>query len=281
MPLVMAVVAAGRGRGKTALVELICRALSGDFTVWTVKHLSQSFDLRDKDTWRHMAAGAYGTIAVSPEEVVTLKSKRGASVEDALDEVPAGVDLVLAEGFRKSLYPKVLVARTVDEAMEQLRKIEGVFALHIPGEELGSLKAAGKIPVLSEGELIERVREMVVADQVKRLPGINCRKCGFSSCDALGKAIREGSGFLRQCRVLQESDLQLLVDGHQVYLSPFPKSFVKNVLLAMVGTLKGVDGSKMARLLIEVRKKGGRTDVSPVFEREVDTTNGKAEPGIE
>jgi len=253
MPLVMAVVAAGRGRGKTALVELICRALSRDFTVWTVKHLSQSFDMRDKDTWRHIAAGSNGTIGVSPEEVVTLKPRREASVEDALDEVPAGVDLVLVEGFRKSQYPKVLVAKTVDEAAKQLPKIDGVFALCIQGEEPGKTKVVGKAPVLSEEELIERVKEMVVADQVKRLPGINCRKCGYPSCEALVQAIKEGKGSLKQCRTLLESDLGLFVDGNQVFLSPFPRMFVKNVLLAMVGTLKGVDSGKMARLLIEVR----------------------------
>ena len=253
MPLVIAVVASGRGQGKTTLVELLCRALSKDLVVWTVKHVSHSFDIEEKDTWRHTEAGAAGTIAVSPEQIIMLKPRREASLEDALSEIPTGVDLVIIEGFRESVYPKVLVARTIGEAKEQLREIEGVFAASVGSEETGSTKVLGSIPILSQDELVKKVREMVVTDQVRRLPRMNCKKCGYSSCDALAEAIASGNASLRQCRVLEESDLQLLVDGNQVYLSQFPKSFVKNVVLAMVGTLKGVDHDTMARVSIELK----------------------------
>ena len=235
------------------MVELVCRALSRDFTVWTVKHLSGSFDTKEKDTWRHIAAGSSGTIAVSPEEIVSLEPRRGASVEDALAELPAGVDLVLVEGFHESTYPKVLVAKTIDEAEEQLHRIDGVFAVCIPGGGAGKANLSDKTSLLSVEELTKMVREMVVADQLRRLPGLDCRKCGYSGCDALRQAIREGSGSLRQCRALFESDLRLFVDGGQIYLSPFPRTFVRNVLLAMVGTLKGVDSGRMVKLSIEVR----------------------------
>ena len=252
MPLVIAVVASGRGRGKTGLVELLCHALSKELVVWTVKHASHSFDIEDKDTWRHMEAGAAGTIAVSPRQVMVLKPRRDAPLEDVLLEIPAGVDLVLVEGFRGSAYPKVLVAKTVDEAQKQLQEIDGVFAAFVDSEETGSNKALGSIPVLSGEELARNVREMIVRDQVKQLPGLNCRKCGYSSCEALAAAMVSGNASLKQCKVLEESELRLLVDGNQVHLSQFPKSFVKNVLLAMVGSLKGVDYSAMARISIEL-----------------------------
>jgi molybdopterin-guanine dinucleotide biosynthesis protein B len=253
MPLVIAIVASGRGQGKTALVELLCHTLSKELIVWTVKHASNSFDIEDKDTWRHMEAGASGTIAVSPRQVVVLKSRKDASLEEALGEIPRGVDLVLIEGFRGSTYPKVLVAKTVDEAKKQLQEIEGVFAAFVGTEETGSNKVLGSIPVLSGEELAKNLREMVARDQVKRLPGLNCKKCGYPSCEALTEAIVNGSASLRQCRVLEESDLQLLVDGNQIFLSQFPKSFVKNVLLAMVESLKGVDHNSMAKISIELR----------------------------
>ena len=252
LPLVIAIVASGRRRGKTALVEMLCHALSKELAVWTVKHASHSLDIQDKDTWRHMEAGAAGTIAVSPRQVMVLKPLRDAPIEDALGEIPPEADLVLVEGFRGSKYPKVLVAKTRSEAEKQLQETDGVFAVFAGSEKTGSNKVLGSIPVLSGEELARKVREMVAKDQAKRLPGLNCRKCGYSSCEALGGAIINGEASLKQCKVLEESDLQLLVDGNQIHLSQFPKSFVKNVLLAMVGSLKGVN-SAMARISIKLR----------------------------
>ncbi len=251
MPLVIAIVASGRGRGKTALVELLCHVLSKELVIWTMKHISHSFDIEEKDTWRHMEAGAAGTIAAGPRSVALLKPSKDALLVDAIGEIPAGVDLVLAEGFRKSAFPKVLVAKTVSEAEDQLRQIGGIFAVFLSMEKKEPRRAIDSVPILSGEELIERIREMVAQDQVKRLPGINCRKCGYPSCEALAEAIVKGKASLRQCGILEESDFKLLVDGNQVYLSRFPKSFVKNVLLAMVGSLKGVD--KMSRISIEMR----------------------------
>lgn len=254
MPQIVAVVAAGRGRGKTSLVETLCRALSKGFTVWTVKHLSHTPDLEDKDTWRHVGAGAQGTIAVSPSELVVFKPRPNASIEDALQEVPEGVDLVLVEGYRSSPYPKVLVAESMEEAEEELKRIGEVFAVHIPTGCADRLGGSTEVPVLSEADLVKKVREMVVTNQVGQLPGLNCGKCGYAGCSALGEAIREGSASVKQCVALRESDLSLLVDGHRVHLSPFPESLVRNVLLAMVGTLKG--GNSANSVKVSVRRRG-------------------------
>jgi hypothetical protein len=43
------------------------------------------------------------------------------------------------------------------------------------------------------------------------------------------------------------------MDGTQVYLSEFPKSFVKNVILGMVGSLKGVTMEKAKRIVFDIR----------------------------
>jgi len=42
------------------------------------------------------------------------------------------------------------------------------------------------------------------------------------------------------------------VDDARVYLSEFPKNFVKSVVLAMVGSLKGVNIGKAKRVTIKI-----------------------------
>jgi molybdopterin-guanine dinucleotide biosynthesis protein B len=251
MTVVVAVVGAGRGRGKTTLVESLTRRFSRNIRVWTVKHISKSFDIEEKDTWRHMESGAEGTIAVSPDRLAILRPQT-LTPEMAIGEVPKDVDLVLVEGFKEAGYPKILVTPSIEEAEEQLGKIRDIFAISGPIAEVKAGESVQGVPILSTEELSERLNRMIIEDHVKRLPGIDCRKCGYQSCKAFAAAILRGEAALKDCKTLQISDLSLEVDDAQVYLSEFPKNFVKNVILAMVGSLKGANVEKGKRITIEV-----------------------------
>jgi molybdopterin-guanine dinucleotide biosynthesis protein MobB len=176
MVVIIAVVAAGRGRGKTSLIESVTRKLSGKYRVWTVKHVSDSFDTKDKDTWRHLKAGAEGSVALGAGNLVVLRSGVSESVERALDEVPRDVDLVLVEGFKESVLPKILIAQSLDEAEEQLDRISNVFAVSGPFADLGANRSVRGIPVLGSDSIAEKVVRMVTDDQAKRLPRIDCKK---------------------------------------------------------------------------------------------------------
>jgi len=250
--VIVAVVGAGRGRGKTTLVESLTRSFSENLRVWTVKHVSESFDVEEKDTWRHMEAGAEGTVAVSPERLVVLKPQAKPTPETAVGEVPRGVDLILIEGFREADYPKILVAPSIEEAEEQLGRIRGVFAVSGPIADEKAGQSVQGVPILSIEELSGRLNRMIIEDQVKRLPGIDCKKCGYPTCKALAAAILRGEANFMDCKTLLISDLSLEVDDAQVYLSEWPKSFVKGVILSMVGSLKGVDMGRVKRISIEV-----------------------------
>jgi len=253
MTVIVAVVGAGRGRGKTTLVEFLTWRFSKNLRVWTVKHVSESFDVEEKDTWRHMEAGAEGTIAVGPDGLVVLRHQAEATLETVIGEVPRDVDLVLVEGFREAANSKILVAPSVEEAEEQLGRIRGVFAVSGPVAETKAGGVVQGVPILSPEELSERLNRMILEDQIKRLPGIDCKKCGYPSCKALAAAILNGEAALRDCKTLQISDLTLMVDDVQVYLSEFPKNFVKNVVLAMTGSLKGVDVEKVRRITVNIQ----------------------------
>lgn len=72
-------VVGGKKSGKTTAVEALTRELTKrGYQVAAVKHISEegfSFDTEGKDTWRFAQAGAKTIIAVSPNEVVTIKKK--------------------------------------------------------------------------------------------------------------------------------------------------------------------------------------------------------------
>lgn len=252
MTVVIAIVGSGRGRGKTTLVEFLTHRLSKSFLVWTIKHVSTSFDIKEKDTSRHLEAGAEGTIAVSPNELVILKPQTQATLEMAIDNVPSDVDLILVEGFRGSEYPKILVALSIEEAEEQLGKIRGIFAISGPIENIKAEKSVKDVPILSSDDLLNRLSRMIKEDQINRLPGIDCKKCGYPSCKALATAILRSEANLKDCKTLQISDLSLKLDDAQVYLSDFPKKIIKNTILAMVSSLKGGNLEKAKLITVQV-----------------------------
>ena len=89
MPFIINVVGIGRKSGKTSLIEVLVRGLSKrGYRVATVKHISEgSFDTTDKDTWKHLHAGAIQVIAVSPNEIVSIRKLDEPTLNIAVKEI--------------------------------------------------------------------------------------------------------------------------------------------------------------------------------------------------
>lgn len=98
-------------KGKTTLVEQLTKALvSRGYSVCTVKHTRlESFDIKGKDTTRHLASGASITIGLAENETVAFFGKR--DLEDIKTLVPP-IDFLIVEGGKKFICPKVLVGET-------------------------------------------------------------------------------------------------------------------------------------------------------------------------
>lgn len=101
--------------GKTTYLEKLIPALvRRGYRVGTVKHDVHGFqmDREGKDTWRHAQAGAQ-TIAISSP--VRIASIRSVPEELPLEEVVSRYfweeDIVLAEGFKRSVFPKIELFR--------------------------------------------------------------------------------------------------------------------------------------------------------------------------
>ena len=107
------------GAGKTTLIvklipELNRRGLSAS----TIKHAHHNFDLDQpgKDSYEHRAAGAAEVLVASANRVALMRELRGSpepSLADLL-RLLKPVDLVLVEGFKRDLYPKIEIFRAAN-----------------------------------------------------------------------------------------------------------------------------------------------------------------------
>jgi len=246
MTLIICVVSKARARGKTALVErLTSRFSSEGFSVATVKHTSGSFDTAKKDTWRHLEAGAVVTVASTPNEIVVITRRKKPSLEKALDAIHVEPELILVEGYKRFSYPKILCADTAEEGQAIIKQISNVVM--VSGRISGSVKEKERfqtkfpdIPVYDFEEMVSALKGMLVKSILGSLPGLNCKHCGYDSCLDLAKAIIGGEATKKDCEVLAMNITTLKVDGKNIPIGKFPQQIIRNLVMAVLDTLKGV-----------------------------------------
>jgi molybdopterin-guanine dinucleotide biosynthesis protein B len=108
------------GAGKTTLVvALIPRLRARGLTVSTLKHAHHAFDIDTpgKDSFLHREAGATEVLVASAARFALMHELRGAP-EPRLAALLARlspVDLVLVEGYKRELHPKIEVHRAANE----------------------------------------------------------------------------------------------------------------------------------------------------------------------
>ncbi len=104
--------------GKTTLIErIIPELIDAGWRVATIKHSRRGFDIdrEGKDSWRHRKAGARMTVMVSPEQIAVIEDvNQELDIGELRDRYICGhdVDIVLSEGFKGNLYPKIEVFRS-------------------------------------------------------------------------------------------------------------------------------------------------------------------------
>ncbi len=105
----------GSGSGKTTYLERLIPELRGKgLRVGTIKHHPGDFevDIPGKDSWRHRQAGAVATMVSAPGRIgVVLEVDHDHDPEE-LVPLLTGVDIVLAEGYKRARIPKIEVFRS-------------------------------------------------------------------------------------------------------------------------------------------------------------------------
>lgn len=129
------------GSGKTTLMTRLIPDLVGrGVTVSTLKHAHHRFDIDQpgKDSHSHRQAGAAEVMVASAQRWALMHELRGApepSVEDLVARMTP-VDLVLIEGFKRHVHPK----------LEVWRRANGKPLLHVEDPAIVALASDEAVP---------------------------------------------------------------------------------------------------------------------------------------
>jgi molybdopterin-guanine dinucleotide biosynthesis protein B len=101
--------------GKTTYLErLIPELLRRGYRVCAVKHDVHGFeiDTPGKDSWRLKRAGAAVSVVSGPDRIAVIADTgRDLTLAEIRDRFVLDVDLIISEGFKKDLHPKIEVFR--------------------------------------------------------------------------------------------------------------------------------------------------------------------------
>lgn len=124
--------------GKTSLIEGLLRELGKrGWRVAAVKHHPhwEALGPPGKDTTRFLEAGAGASVLVGPPGFEISVPLRGATLEELLPWL-SGFDLVIAEGFKGSPYPKIEVRGGEGPLQPGIEGVVGVVGEAMEGESL-------------------------------------------------------------------------------------------------------------------------------------------------
>ena len=101
--------------GKTTLIEKLLPELTRrGYRIATVKHDIHGFevDREGKDSWRHKQAGAHTVVIASPNKVALIRDvEKDWSLDEIRGKLIQDVDLILSEGYKKDIQPKIEIFR--------------------------------------------------------------------------------------------------------------------------------------------------------------------------
>jgi len=201
--------------GKTTLIEKLVPELTRrGYRVATVKHDVHGFevDREGKDSWRHKQAGAHTVIISSPQKVALI---RDVEKDSTLDEIRRrwvqDVDLLLSEGYKKDVQPKIEVFRK-----EKHKKLLCTKKDHL----------------------------VAIISNRKFNVGVPC----FHLEDMKGLSSFIEKEFLKSKK---EKEVTLRVDGKPIPMTPFVREFLTQTIKGMLFALRGCEKSKRIEIYIE------------------------------
>ena len=208
--------------GKTTLIEKLVPELTRrGYRIATVKHDVHGFevDREGKDSWRHKQAGAHTVVISSSNKVALIRDvEKDQTLEEIRQKLIQDVDLILSEGYKKDVQPKIEIFR------KEKHK---------------------KLLCTKEDNLI------AIVSNKKFKAGVSC----FSLDDIKGVADFIEKKYLTSKR---EGEVSLKVDGREIPMTPFVKSFVASTVKGILTSLKGCEDPQYIEIRIGDKEKMGR-----------------------
>ena len=203
--------------GKTTLIEkLVPEITRRGYRIATVKHDVHGFevDKEGKDSWRHKQAGAHTVVISSPNKVALIRDvEKDLTLEEIREKLVQDVDLILSEGYKKDVQPKIEIFRKEKH------------------KELLCTKEDNLVAIVSNKPFDIEGVPCFSLDDIKRL------------ADFIEKrflASKEGEG-----------EVSLKVDGKAIPLTPFVSDIVKKTIRGMLTALKGCKDPQQIEIKIK------------------------------
>ena len=201
--------------GKTTLIEKLVPELTRrGYRIATVKHDVHGFevDREGKDSWRHKKAGAHTVVISSPAKAALIRDvEKDLSLGEIRDKLIRDVDLILSEGYKRDVQPKIEIFRKEKHQELLCTKEDNLIA--------------------------------IVSDRTFNV-GVPC----FDLEDMKGLSSFIEEKFLK---VGKEREVSLEVGGNPIPLSPFVKDFMTKTIKGMLSALRDCDPAGRIEIRIE------------------------------
>ena len=215
--------------GKTTLIEDIIKGLP-EYKIATVKHMQHDvpLDQEGTDTYRHRKAGAYCVVGCTPNNSAFIFDA-GLKLDEVLKklEILDDFNVILVEGFKSSDTIKKIAVGDIEETKNTVLRYDDNLL-----------------------DILEFIRRSIAIEDIyRRLPKLNCGKCGYN-CETMAELIHNGEKAFEDCSTISDRGVYLEVDGQEVVMGHFVAEIIENTVLGMVSTLKGVDGPAEVKITI-------------------------------
>jgi molybdopterin-guanine dinucleotide biosynthesis protein MobB len=260
-------VVGSKDSGKTIVVENLVHELTKKgYRVATAKHVNIkgfSIDTKGKDTWRHLTAGANPVISVSDAETAIMikNGEKKFSPNQILRFAPE-IDVILLEGFSwlvlgDEYVGKIFCVKNMEEYKAYRQKVKGetIAFCSIQPMESPILRIKEDASVLNRQGLEFVDKEIKVLKILGVLPGLNCEKCGYKSCEELAAVIHRGKAKTSDCTPLSlksELKTKITINDAEIPIQPFVSRIMRNAVLSMISSLKGVSIKGDEKLHIKI-----------------------------
>jgi molybdopterin-guanine dinucleotide biosynthesis protein B len=235
---VIVAVVGSSNSGKTTAAEALIREMTKrGYTVASAKHIPEpkfTIDTEGKDTWRYAKAGASAVLSVAPNELTAIKKvdTTNYSLEQVIAEFPDEVDIIILEGFKdlvgqNATIPKLVTAKTVNEITAALERYKNILAFVTPIPD-------GKVET--------------------EIPFINALK----ETEKLVELVNNKVAVLVETKRKREEKITIQINEKFLPLGDFVQDIIRNAVLAMVSSLKGVKikGEEKVSIVIKRLSRG-------------------------
>jgi len=253
------------GTGKTTIIEKIIQELKKRGYQTSTVYINQRSSVNVKDEYmrRYVSAGANSVIGVSEKEINILMNDgiENFSINQLLNFIPE-TGVILIEDSLQTLLKDEEIGKII--CVGSIREYE-----NLKEESKGEIIAfcsllPMKKPVLRLEDdtqtILKRVLKYVekkrkIWDILQKLPGLNCRKCGYPSCQEMAAAIYKGESRIEDCYTLRTKPklkTRITFNGVEVPIQWFVSEIISKSVLGMVSSLKGVSIKGDEKVHIEI-----------------------------